>query len=116
MKYLREFTDKDLETLAETLCNYVVNRETNERISIQGEDVIIMHEIIYGALLSARWNHGSKDAIQGILDFAEYMFNKRFPKYEGYRSIYIPLSILFDREENEIRIDKKKTWRYIYED
>lgn len=120
MKYIREYTDKDLQIVADMLSKnaFVRDDSSKPRIKLNEKEYHKMFLIVYGALLSARWNHAEPSVVQGILDYAEFMFNNTFPKYEGYRSIYIPLDIVLDRTLTETRIDEDKVRRHLelYED
>lgn len=113
MKYIREYTDKDLEIVADMLSKKVTLRKDGTIKNTNTEEYKIMFQMVYGALLSARWNHAEPSVVQGILDYAEFMFNNVFPKYEGYRSIYIPLDWTLDRKLTEIRIDEDNARRYL---
>lgn len=113
MKYIREYTDKDLEVVADMLSKKVVIREDSTIKETNIEEYEKMFQMVYGALLSARWNHAEPSVVQGILDYAEFMFNSVFLKYEGYRSIYVPLNLILDRTLTETRIDEDKVRRYL---
>lgn len=113
MKYIREYTDRDLEVVADMLSKKVVLREDGTSKETNTDEYKTMFQLVYGALLSARWNHVEPATVQGILDYAEFMFNNAFPKYEGYRSIYMPLNLVLDRTLTETRIDEDKVRRYL---
>lgn len=114
MRYIREYTDKDLELVADMLSKKVFVRDDSSLPSreLNNEEYNKMFPIVYGALLSARWNHAEPSVVQGILDYAEFMFNNVFPEYEGYRSIYIPLDIVLNRTLTETRVDEDKVRRH----
>lgn len=114
MNYIREYTDKDLEIVADMLSKKVTLREDGTIKETNEEEYKIMFQMVYGALLSARWNHAEPSVVQGILDYAEFMFNNTFPNYEGYRSIYMPLDLVLDRKMTETRIDEDKARGYLY--
>ena len=95
--------------------------EAKKYMTPNDDEKEIMKKIVYGALLACRFNSQNVDCVQGILDYAEYMFNLNFENYEAYSSIYIPLDILLDRDtlsnrhEDEIYVDEEKLKRYLNE-
>lgn len=113
MKYIREYTDKDLEIVADMLSKKVIIREDGITKELDKTEYEEMFQLVYGALLSARFNSTNSAVVRGILDYAEFMFNNVFPKYEGYRSIYIPLDLILNRDLTETRIDEDKVRRYL---
>ena len=115
MTYIREYTDADLKTVADLLSQKAIKRETGEWSKLNIEESKKMRQIVYGALLSARWNHAEPSIVQGILDYAEWIFNLMLPDYEGYRSIYLPLDFVLDRTLTETRVDEDKVRRYLNE-
>ena len=123
MKPIKEYLDIDLEALADLVTQRVKVRssEAKKYITPNDDEKEIMKKIVYGALLACRFNSQNVDCVQGILDYAEYMFNLNFENYEAYSSIYIPLDILLDRDtlsnrhEDEIYVDEEKLKRYLNE-
>lgn len=113
MQLLREYTDTALEILADMLSQKVIKRgETVYHQLVTPEAIRAMRKIIYGALLACRWNNTNPDAVQGILDYAEFLFNNEFPDYEGYRSVYCPLNLLLDRELDTVRVNEEAVQSY----
>ncbi len=117
MRYIKEMVDADLEDFAYLLSTSIVIRGKNKREIIPSGNDSKMFLIAYGALLTARWNHSNPNAKQAIMDYAEFMFNKAYEDYdaEGYRSIYLPLDLILNTDEKEIKIDEDKVRRYLNE-
>ena len=121
MKPIKEYSDIDLKALADLVTQKIKVRgsEAKKYIMPNDDEKEIMEKIVYGALLACRFNSQNVDCVQGILDYAEYMFNLNFENYEAYSSIYIPLEILLDRDilafthTDEIYVDEEKLRRYI---
>ena len=108
MKRIKDYTDEELKYLANCLSNKVYVREARKMTVIIAEEKAKMYDIVYGALLALRWNNANPEAIQGILDYAEYMFNLTFPKYEGYTNLYAPLMIALQKEKGAILVNEDK--------
>ena len=104
MFLLRDYTEKELKELAQRMSTTALTLKTKERITLNEEEKSKMSDIVYSALLTARWHSKNRDAQQVIRDHAEFTFNVMLPEYEGYSSIYVPLMNVLKYESDGVYV------------
>ncbi len=110
LRRITEYSEDELKVLATRLSKKARTRETYTWVALTGGSQNTVFNIAYGALLSLKWFNGSPEAINFILNYAEYMFIINFPEFNGYDSLFAPLFITIHKEDGAICVDEDKLY------